>query len=48
LKEVIYIPQDKKLYLIFEYLELDLKKFLERNKNHITPYQIKVVCLLID
>lgn len=29
LKEVIYQPNEKKLYLVFEYVEQDFKKFLD-------------------
>lgn len=29
LKEVIYQPNEKKLYLVFEYVEMDFKKFLD-------------------
>lgn len=42
LLDVIYKPSEKKLYLIFEYLEQDLKKFLRANKNQLNEYQVKV------
>ena len=29
LKEVVYQPNEKKLYLIFEYVEMDFKKYLD-------------------
>lgn len=43
LLDVIYKPAEKKLFLIFEFVELDLKKFLRSNKNSLTEQQIKVV-----
>jgi len=42
LHDVIYKPNEKKLYLIFEFVEQDLKKFLRANKNNLTEHQIKV------
>lgn len=42
LLDVIYKPAEKKLFLIFEFVELDLKKFLRSNKNTLTDHQIKV------
>lgn len=42
LKEVIYQPNEKKLYLVFEYVEQDFKKFLDQNKHNLTLQQIKV------
>lgn len=42
LLDVIYKPAEKKLYLIFEFVEQDLKKFLRSNKNNLTEHQIKV------
>lgn len=42
LKEVIYQPQDKRLDLIFEYVEMDFKKYLNQNKHNLTNQQIKV------
>ncbi|CAD8046748.1 unnamed protein product [Paramecium primaurelia] len=41
LKEVIYQPNEKKLYLVFEYVEMDFKKFLDQNKHNLTISQIK-------
>ena len=32
LLDVVYRPAEKKLYLIFEYLDYDLKKYLELKK----------------
>lgn len=45
LKEVVYQPNEKKLYLIFEYVEQDFKKYLDQNKHNLTPQQIKVLVL---
>jgi hypothetical protein len=42
LKEVVYQPSEKKLHLIFEYVEQDFKKYLDQNKHTLTNYQIKV------
>ena len=42
LLDVIYKPSEKKLYLIFEFVEQDLKKFLRSNKNAVSEHQIKV------
>lgn len=41
LKDVIYVPHDKRLYIIFEYVEQDLKKFLNQNKHNLTPMIVK-------
>lgn len=46
LHDVIYKPSEKKLYLIFEYVEQDLKKFLRANKNNLSEYQVKVCPIL--
>lgn len=42
LKDVTYLPAEKKLYIIFEFVEQDLKKFLSKNKYNLTERQIKV------
>lgn len=34
LKDVIYVPAEKKLNIIFEFVEQDLKKFLNQNKHN--------------
>lgn len=39
LKQVIH--EDNKLYLVFEYLDHDLKKFLDKNGAPLTPSQVK-------
>lgn len=36
------MPSEKKLNLIFEFLDYDLKKYLSENKQTITAYQIKL------
>lgn len=36
------IHGDKKLYLIFEFMDHDLKKFLEMNKEPLPPLLVKV------
>ena len=36
LKDVVYTPSEKKLYLIFDFLDYDLKKFLDIHKNSLT------------
>ena len=41
LKDVIYIPSDKRLFIIFEFVEEDLKKYLNKNKHNLTQQQIK-------
>jgi serine/threonine protein kinase len=40
LKELVH--GEKKLYLIFEYLDHDLKKFLDLNGAPLPPYLVKV------
>lgn len=42
LQDVVYYPSEKKLYLIFEFLDQDLKRYLDKNKHNLTPYMIKV------
>ena len=41
LKDVVYQPSEKKLSLIFEYLEFDLKKYLKSLTEPLKPEQIK-------
>ncbi len=41
--DIIYSPGEKKLHLIFEFAEYDLKKYLKLNSNNITSYQIKLL-----
>ena len=41
LKDVVYTPQEKKLYLIFEFSDYDLKKYLDIHKNSLSQIQIK-------
>jgi len=33
LRDVVYNPNEKKLFLIFDYLDYDLKKYLSLHKN---------------
>jgi len=35
LKEIVFQPEKKKLYLIFEYVDYDLKKYMRKNKRNI-------------
>lgn len=39
---MVYVPSEKKLNLIFEFLDYDLKKYLSENKATITSYQVKL------
>lgn len=41
--DVIYVPCEKKLHLVFEYAEHDLKKFMSQNKNTLTHQQIRLI-----
>jgi cyclin-dependent kinase 2 len=43
LKDVLYLPMEKKLHLVFEYAEHDLKRYLSANKATITPHQIRLI-----
>lgn len=36
------IHAEKKLYLVFEFLHMDLKKFMEKCKNPLEPELVKV------
>ena len=40
--DIIYSPNEKKLHLIFEFADYDLKKYLKVNQSIVTPYQIKL------
>jgi serine/threonine protein kinase len=40
--EVVYSPNEKKLHLIFEFADYDLKKYLKANSQTVTNYQIKL------
>lgn len=33
---------DNSIYLVFEYMNMDLKKLLDRGKDLFTPQQVKV------
>ena len=41
LLDVIYVPQQKRLDLVFEYLEYDMKKFMKTLKQPLNHEQIK-------
>ncbi len=40
--DIIYSPNEKKLHLIFEFADYDLKKYLKINSSTISSYQIKL------
>ena len=40
--DIIYSPNEKKLHLIFEFADYDLKKYLKMNGQSINSYQIKL------
>ena len=40
---MVYSPGEKKLNLVFELLDYDLKKYLNEFKQTITPYTIKLL-----
>ncbi len=42
LKEIVFQPEVKKLALVFEYVDYDLKKFMRKNKHTLKTRQIKV------
>lgn len=42
LMDIIYSPSEKKLHLIFEFADYDLKKYLKLNSSNVTSYQIKL------
>jgi serine/threonine protein kinase len=44
LEEVIYKPMDQKLFLVFEYLPMDLRKFIRTRQGNI---ELKEVFLII-
>ncbi len=41
LNNVIYIPQEKKLHLVFEYVEYDMKKFMKSHKDPLKNEKVK-------
>ena len=42
------IHSDKRLYLVFEYLDLDLKRFMDMHPQACRDHRlIKVACLLL-
>lgn len=42
LMDIIYSPNEKKLHLIFEFADYDLKKYLKLNSSTVSSYQIKL------
>lgn len=40
--DIIYSPNEKKLHLIFEFADYDLKKYLKLNQSSLSPYQTKL------
>lgn len=42
MKEVIYTPSEKKLYLVFEFVDLDLKKYMDQHNHNLSQYQVKL------
>ena len=42
MREVNYLPSEKKLHLIFDYIDYDLKKYMSEHKHTVTSYQIKL------
>ena len=42
LHEVVYVPSEKKLNLVFELVDYDLKKYLSEHKQTMTAYQVKL------
>lgn len=42
LMDIVYSPNEKKLHLIFEFADYDLKKYLKLNSSNVTSYQIKL------
>ena len=43
MKEVLYVPAEKKLNLIFEFLDYDMKKYLSEHKQSMNSYQVKLL-----
>ena len=42
MREVIYIPNEKKLNLIFDFLDYDMKKYMSEHKTTIGSDQIRL------
>jgi len=40
--EIIYSPNEKKLHLIFEFADYELKNYLKINHSTVSAYQIKL------
>ena len=43
LKDIVHgsTPESNKLYLVFEYFNLDLKKYLDQNGGPLPPASVK-------
>jgi serine/threonine protein kinase len=43
LKDIVHgsTPESNKLYLVFEYFNLDLKKYLDQNGGPLSPPMVK-------
>lgn len=37
-----YVPTEKKLHLIFDFLDYDLKRYMSEHKQTVTSYQVKL------
>lgn len=48
MKDIIYVPAEKKLNLIFEYLDYDFKKYMNEHRDTMTSMQIKVFFLFLS
>lgn len=46
LEEVLY--QDNRLYLVFEFMQMDLKKYMDSVKGNLDPILVKVNCLILS
>lgn len=42
MREVSYVPTEKKLHLIFDFLDYDLKRYMSEHKQTVTSYQVKL------
>ena len=39
---MVYVPTEKKLNLVFELVDYDLKKYMGEHKQSMTAYQVKL------
>jgi len=42
LMDILHVPTSKKLYMVFEFLDMDLKKFLDNVKKTVPIDVVKV------